>query len=160
MRLNKPRKGNSPGLPSATSLNRAGSIMASLLVPMADAELLDPELSRLEARAEREARKRAEETWHLGALRVMAAKHDADAMSVRRLMASMTKSPEIEAAKACEQRFTDIWRKEIMRQMMVPAVHRRHIEWKRDHIKCLKVWPYSDHVQKLEVLIEAEALRK
>lgn len=158
MRIKNLRKGEAFVLPAALDAEIAGSVMASLMIPIADAELFDPELSRLEARAAKEAKKRAEEIWHIGALRVMAAKHDADAMAVRRLIAHNSKSPDIVAAKKCEDRFLEIWRKEVMRQMMVPAVHRRHIAWKRDHIRCLKVWPWSDHVHKLETMIDDEAL--
>lgn len=141
-----------------TPPRNASAVMAMLMQPIADAELADRELERLEARAKKEAQERADNRWHLGNLAVMAAKHNADFWCVQRLTHKLNKSEGLAAMIIQADRAAAEWRKQVFRQIMTPAALPRHIAWKREKLKCLNVPDYADRFEKLRVMIDAEEL--
>lgn len=144
------------GLPNFHQAHDSGSLVAFLLAPLTDAELHDPELTKLEQRAHREARTRAEDAWHIGFLRVLAANEKYKYLTTKRLIEHLTKSSSYVAAWKDEVEADNAWRAEIVRQIRIPSGARKHVAWKKKHLRYLNVLPWSDHLPRLTALVEAE----
>lgn len=158
MTCKNPSPGNAPGLLKSRQGADTASVIAFLLAPMSDAELEDPELARIERRITKEAQRRAEEVWHIGYLRVVAAHEEYKLSMTRRLILDLEGSPKKEHAVQNAAKLAEEWRRQIVRQMLVPAVHKRHLAWKREQLKRLDVPFFAENIPKLRRFIDAEEI--
>lgn len=111
------------------SKKSTAAFMAAVLTPIPDADLTDKGLARLEERARREAKRRAEFEWHEGWLRVQEADLLRRAANYRRLI----DNADVGCPKCADA--DRRYYREVARQMTVPAVMIRHLRWKEDHRK-------------------------
>ncbi len=141
---------------AAKTPRNASAVMAMLMQPIADAELADPELERLEKKALKERIKQLDGIWHIGTLHVSAAKYELGAAQLNRLVKYLTKHPDEAAASKVQDEAARKWRTALVRQIEMPASLPKHVTWKRDHLKYLRGGYLSEEIPRLEALIESE----
>jgi hypothetical protein len=141
-----PDSGHVPGLPSVN----LSAVMAGLLMPLAGAELEDRELVRLEKRAKREAKERAENAWHVAYLRVESAWHTYLAASCLASVAVFHSSDSAEnaAARAAEDEAFRLYGRAVDALMRVPAATKENLRWKREHAHLRADWRKHLHSKK------------
>jgi hypothetical protein len=133
---------------SKVTKKSASAFMALVLEPLPKTDLTDKEMKRLEDRARRDAKRRAEDIWNQGLLRVREAECLYRAADYRRMIDNNVAIDHPQYREA-EKRYY----RELARQMALPSVLIRHIRWKEKNIKV------GGREKEFSPLIEADKVR-
>lgn len=124
------------------------TVIAGLMLPVFDAELADRELAKLEAKAARAAKKKAEDDWHVAWLIQEAASREYEAANLRRLVCSAL-TGTLSYQQSPEQ--VPLWAKWVEAidvLMHLPAPHARALRWKQKYAKVPREWTRAGRAEK------------